>query len=94
MQERYFTVRNKAGIHCRPSGVILNAIKNEFPDHFFEVVNPSGTRLEINNMLALLSLELTCGTKALLRVEGIDEDAAVRKIGDLLEYEFDFPPKK
>ena len=94
MQERNFTVRNKAGIHCRPSGVILTAIKNEFPDHFFEVVNPSGTRMEINSMLALLSLELTCGTKALLRVEGIDEEKALQKIGDLLEYEFDFPPRK
>ena len=94
MQERYFTVRNKAGIHCRPSGVILNAVKNEFPDHFIEVVNPSGNRAEINSMLALLSLELTCGTRALLRIEGIDEERAISKIGDLLEYEFDFPPRK
>ena len=94
MQERFFTVRNKAGIHCRPSGVILNTIKNEFPDHFIEVVNPSGNRLEINSMLALLTLELSCGTKALLRLEGVDEERALQKIGDLLEYEFDFPPRK
>ena len=84
MQERYFTVKNKAGIHCRPSGVILSAIKNEFPDHTFEVKNPSGVCYEIDSMLALLSLELTCGTRALLRVEGIDEDRAVKRIGDLL----------
>ena len=94
MQERLVTIHNKAGIHCRPSGVILNTIKNEFPDHFIEIVNPSGTHLEVNSMLALLSLELTCGTKALLRVEGIDEEKALQKIGDLLEYEFDFPPRK
>lgn len=94
MQERNFTVRNKAGIHCRPSGVILTAIKNEFPDHFFEVVNPSGTRMEINSMLALLSLELTCGTTALLRVEGIDEERAIERMCELFEYEFDFPPRK
>jgi phosphocarrier protein len=93
MLERSFTVRNKAGIHCRPSGVILNAIKNEFPDHFFEVVT-SSSRLEINSMLALLTLELTCGTTALLRVEGVDEERALQRIGDLLEYEFDFPPRK
>lgn len=94
MQERYVTVKNKAGIHCRPSGVILAAIKNEFPDHLFEIVNPAGVCLEINNMLALLTLELTCGTRAKLRVEGIDEELAIKKIGDLLEFEFDFPPKK
>ena len=94
MQERIVTIRNNAGIHCRPSGVILTAIKNEFPDHFFEVVNPSGNRLEINSMLALLTLELSCGTRALLRVEGVDEERALQRIGDLLEYEFDFPPRK
>ena len=94
MQERYFTVRNKAGIHCRPSGVILTAIKNEFPDHFIEVVKNDGSQSEISSMLALLSLELTCGTRALLRIEGIDEERAIGRIADLLEYEFDFPPRK
>ena len=94
MQERLVTIRNNAGIHCRPSGVILTAMKNEFPDHFFEVVTSSGSRQEINSMLALLTLELTCGTKAQLRVEGIDEERALQRIGDLFEYEFDFPPRK
>ena len=94
MQERYFTVRNKAGIHCRPSGVILAAMRNEFPDHRFEVVTPDGVPQSADSMLALLSMELTCGTRALLRVEGIDEDRAIRRIGDLFEYEFDFPPRK
>jgi phosphocarrier protein len=38
MQERLVTIRNKAGIHCRPSSVILNTISKEFPDHRFEVI--------------------------------------------------------
>ena len=92
MQERLFRVRNKAGIHCRPSGVILNAINREFPDHRFLIVGPEG-ETELNSMLALISLGLSCGTEALLRVEGPDEERALRRIGDLLEYEFDFPPR-
>ena len=91
MQERKFTVRNKAGIHCRPSGVILNTIKNEFPNHYIEVASPNGSTLEINSILSLISLELSCGTEATLRVEGIDEEIAVKKLGDLFETEFDFP---
>ena len=40
MKERVFVVRNKAGIHCRPSSVILNTINKEFPYHTFRVEIP------------------------------------------------------
>ena len=94
MQERIVTVRNKAGIHCRPSGVILTTIKKEFPDHFFRVITGDGAVTELDSMLALISLALTEGTSAVLQVDGIDEERAIKRIGDLFEYEFDFPPKK
>ena len=93
MQERLIRVKNKAGIHCRPSGVILNAVNNEFPDDRFTIVTPAG-ETALDSMLALISLGLVCGAEALLRVEGPDEERAVKRIGDLLEYEFDFPPRK
>ena len=93
MKERVFTVRNKAGIHCRPSSVILNTINKEFPYHHFWVETSDGTETELNSILTLISLGLTVGSKAVLRVEGPDEDAAVNRIGDLFEHEFDFPPR-
>ena len=93
MKERVFTVRNKAGIHCRPSSVILNTINKEFPYHHFWVETSDGQETELNSILTLISLGLTVGSKAVLRVEGPDEDAAVNQIGDLFEHEFDFPPR-
>ena len=93
MQERLFHVRNKAGIHCRPSGVIFNAIRNEFPDHRFSIVTAEG-ETELYGMMDLISLALVCNSEALLRVEGPEEEKALRRIGDLLEYEFDFPPRQ
>ena len=92
MQERLVTIRNKAGIHCRPSSVILNTISKEFPDHRFEVIS-EGIPTELNSILALISLGLSCGTQVVLQVEGVDEEKAVQRIGDLFEYEFDFPEK-
>ncbi|MBQ9804414.1 MAG: HPr family phosphocarrier protein [Lentisphaeria bacterium] len=94
MQERMVTIRNNAGIHCRPSGVILTTIKKEFPDHAFTIIKESGESAEITGMLDLISLALSKGVTAKLQVEGIDEEKAVKKIGDLLEFEFDFPPRK
>ena len=94
MRERLVTVRNHAGIHCRPSGVILYSIKNEFPDHSFHLITGDGTQIDVDSILALLSAALSCGTSAVLQVEGIDEDKAIKRIGDLFEHEFDFPPRQ
>lgn len=92
MKERLVTIRNKAGIHCRPSSVILNTISKEFPDHRFEVI-ADGASTELNSILALISLGLSCGTQVVVQVEGADEENALKRIGDLFEYEFDFPEK-
>ena len=94
MQERVVTIKNNAGIHCRPSGVILTAIKNEFPDHTFQLLTADGEVTPLDSILALISLALTKGTAVRLQVEGANEEKAVKRIGDLFEYEFDFPPRK
>ena len=91
-KERAVTIRNRAGIHCRPSGVILNAIRDEFPGHRFWVSAPGG-EIEIRSMLDLLMLKLSCGVEARLRVEGPEAERALERIGDLFEYKFDFPPR-
>ena len=94
MRERVVTIRNKAGIHCRPSGVILSAIRNEFPEHTFRVITADGAVTELDSILTLISLALTRGSTVLLQVEGVDEDKAIKRIGDLFEFEFDFPPRR
>ena len=91
--ERRFTVRNRAGIHCRPSGVILEAMHNEFPGHTFTFVAPGG-EVELDGLLTLLSQCLVQGTAGTLRVEGPEAERAAQRIGDLFERNFDFPPRK
>ena len=93
MQERLVTIKNSAGIHCRPSSVILNALNQSFPDHTVEVTVDGETTEITGSILALIALGLTCGSTALLRIEGPDEEQAIRQIGDLFEHVFDFPPQ-
>ena len=93
MKERLFTVRNSAGIHCRPSSVILNAINSNYPGNSFFVATDDGQEVELNSILTLISLGMTVGTRAMLRVDGPDEEKALQEIGDLFETEFDFPPR-
>ena len=93
MLQRVITVHNKAGIHCRPSSVILNTILQEFSDHEFHIETPDGHEAELNSILSLISLGLTLGSTAELTVSGPREAEAIQKIGDLFEHEFDFPPR-
>ena len=93
MQTRKVTIRNRAGIHCRPSSVILNTVKAEFPCHTFVLTAADGDSCELNSIMGLLSLGLSCGDTATLTVEGVDEEKAADRIAELLETEYDFPPK-
>lgn len=92
MQERVVTIKNQAGIHCRPSSAILTVIMNEFPNTKFVICSPDG-ETELTSILNLISLGLHKNQSVTLKVEGENEEAALSKIGDLFEYEFDFPPK-
>lgn len=91
MKERLVTVKNEAGIHCRPASVILNAIMQDYPNDKFIVSADDGQEVELDSILSLISLGLACGRSCTLKVEGPDEEAAAAKIGDLFEYNFDFP---
>ena len=96
MSEREITIRNNAGIHCRPSGVILRAVQNEFPGHVFTVSKSDGSECRVDSILSLIALCLACGDRGDPPVQhggdGPDEERALQQIGDLFEREFDFPP--
>ena len=94
MQTRNVTIRNTAGIHCRPSSVILNAINAEFADQKFSLTNSRGESCELNSIMGLLALGLACTDTATLTVEGVDEERAADRIASLLETEYDFPPDR
>jgi phosphocarrier protein len=91
MVEKKTVVRNKAGIHVRPSGVILEETKN-YPGRI--EVEANGTSLELNNVMGLLSLGLVQGNEVTLRVEGPDEEEEAEKMAELFARKFDFPPRK
>jgi len=93
MQTRTVTIRNRAGIHCRPSSVILNTVNAEFSCHTFVLTSSRGESCELNSIMGLLALCLACGDTATLTVEGPDEVRAADRIADLLETEYDFPQK-
>ena len=88
MQEKTVTIRNKAGIHCRPSSAIMIAAA-DFPGTSFLVTAENGST-ELKSILDLLALGLQKGDRVTIRATGPDEMAACEKVAGLFEREFDF----
>ena len=91
MVERRITVRNRAGIHCRPSSVIMTAA-DQFPEVEFKLITENGSS-SMHSILELLALELQQGDEATLQATGKNEQEACDTVAAALEKEYDFPPK-
>ena len=87
--QRTATIRNTAGIHCRPSATIIKAT------HTYEgevvVTTEIGEEVDLRSMLALVALGLEQDAKVTIRVSGPGEDAFCDVLVELFERHFDFP---
>ncbi len=82
-------IRNSMGIHCRPSAVIVKETRDFRGE--LEVISPNG-HCDPRSIMDLISLGLAEGTQVELRVRGAGEKAFARKLVELFERHFDFPP--
>ncbi len=90
MQTKEVVIRNKAGIHCRPSSAIM-VTAAKFPGHEITVKSiRSGATVTMNSILDLLSMGLQRGDTVTLTVKGPKEAEACEKLAELFETEFDF----
>ena len=88
MFEKKIQIQNKAGIHCRPSSLIMAEVEN-FPGNEFSLSSARGSS-SLTSILDLLALGLQSGDSAVLRVSGPQEQEAGKKVAELLEHEYDF----
>ena len=88
MQTKTVTIRNKAGIHCRPSSAIMMTAE-KFTGCQFSIRTAKGIS-ELNSILDLLALGLQQGDDVEINVSGPNEEEACQKIAKLFATEFDF----
>ncbi len=82
-------IKNSAGIHVRPSGIIFETLK-DYPGSIVIIVQ--GERYRLDSIMVLLALGLVKGSEIQIEVNGPDEKNKCKALKELFEKEFDFPP--
>lgn len=83
------TVKNEAGIHCRPSTHIIKTLQGY--EGRIRVAHAENGESDLSSMLDLMMMGLTCGSTVEVEVEGPDEDAKLKEVVELFEHIYDFP---
>ena len=88
MVSKKVIVKNPRGIHVRPSGMIISAVRDY--EGRVEVLSSSGKRASLRSILALLSLGLTGGEEITLEVSGPQEEKVCSELAEMFASHFDF----
>lgn len=90
MFEAHAVVQNEAGIHCRPSAIL---VKEGLSYAGTILVTAESGSCDLTSALELIMLGLEPGTPLTIQVSGPDEDEYCKKLVALFETHFDFPPQ-
>ena len=86
MTEKIVKVINRAGIHARPSALLVQTTKNFKSNIFIE----KGTdRINAKSIMGIITLGAAYGTELKIMAEGEDEENAVETLVKLFETKFE-----
>ncbi len=84
MYSKEVTVNNSVGLHARPATFFIQK-SNEFKSSIW--VEKGDRRINAKSLLGILSLGIIKGTQIKITADGVDEEAAVSSLINLIENE-------
>ena len=85
MVVKYVTITNQVGLHARPATFFIQKA-NEFKCSIW--VEKDDRKVNAKSLLGVLSLGIVCGTNINIIADGVDEEAAVETLADLVNSKF------
>lgn len=85
MVELETTIKNRAGIHARPSAIIAQTAVKYASRVFLE---KAGNRINAKSIMGIITLAASYGSKVKIIADGADEQAAAEAIKALFESGF------
>jgi len=86
MTERIVTVTNRAGIHARPSAILVQTTKNYKCNIYIE---KGADRINAKSIMGIITLGAAYGTKLKIITDGDEEEAAAEALVKLFESKFE-----
>ena len=86
MTEKTVTVTNRAGIHARPSALLVQTTKN-FKSNIY--IEKNNDRINAKSIMGIITLGASYGTVLKIIADGEDEQIAVETIAGLFESKFE-----
>lgn len=77
-----YQIKDALGIHARPAGLLVKAVK-EYASEI--TIEKDGKSASAKKLMALMGLGVKCGDTVTVTVEGADENAAAEGIKAFLE---------
>jgi len=85
MIQQEFTIQNKVGLHARPAAVFVQtAVK--FKSNI--IVEKDGKEINAKSIIGVLSLGAEKGSKIIIKIEGEDEQEAMKALKELVHNNF------
>lgn len=83
--EKTFKILNEEGMHARPAGAFVK-VANEFKSSV--EVKANGVTKNGKSIMGLMSMGLSKDSELTVVTKGEDEEAALQKLGQLIENKF------
>ena len=77
MKQFSYTITDSVGIHARPAGILVKAVK---PFQSTCKLTKGEKTVEMKKLMALMGLGVKCGDTVDITIEGPDEDVAAETI--------------
>lgn len=85
MIQRTVTVKNKLGLHARPSALVVKAATKYRSDFH---ITKDGMEINGKSIMGVMMLAAECGSVLELRANGVDEEYLLDEISELIESGF------
>jgi len=85
MISRSFTIRNKLGLHARPSAQITQTA-SRFQSNVY--LAKEGRRVNAKSIMGVMMLAAGCGSVVTVETAGADEEQALAAMGELIDSGF------
>lgn len=82
MKSFTYTIKDAAGIHARPAGLVVSEAKKYASTITIKAGEKSANA---TRLMAIMAMGVKCGNEVIVEVEGEDEDVAVTAIKEFFE---------